>query len=122
MPKAAPPIQLPCRAAKHRDRKRNAERACGLEIDFHLNFRDLLNGQIGRQFTLENLARVGPNPAMRVKIIGAVAHKTSGFGELSVSVDGRYPVARRQRDQQIALGQEEILRRSPRVHVPLLRQ
>src|ERR1700723_2784776 len=41
-------------AAEHREWKRDAERAGGLEIDFHLNFRDLLYGQIGRQFSSEN--------------------------------------------------------------------
>jgi hypothetical protein len=47
-------------AAEHREWKRDAERAGGLEIDFHLNFRDLLYGQIGRQFSSENPACVSP--------------------------------------------------------------
>src|SRR3954453_21697443 len=64
-------------AAEHRERKRDAERACGLEIDFHLDLRDLLHRQVGRQFALEDAAGVHADPATRVEIIGAITHETA---------------------------------------------
>ena len=45
-------------AAKQRERKREAKRPCGIQVDHKFNFCGLLDWQVRRLFSLENSADV----------------------------------------------------------------
>jgi hypothetical protein len=96
-------------AAELGERKGDAERLRGFEVDDQLDLGDLLHRQVGGFFALENAAGVDANAAMGIEIVGSVAHKTAHINELAVCIDGRHGVASRQRDQPLTLGQKEIL-------------
>src|SRR5262245_55940560 len=83
------------------------ERFCGFEIDDHLDFRDLLNRQIGRFIALENTANVVPDHTIRLGKVTSVAHQTAGCSELSMLVDRRHSVADGQLAKFFAVTVEE---------------
>jgi hypothetical protein len=66
------------------DRLRNgkAERLRGLHIDHKLELRGLLDGEVGRLSTFEDLIHVGGNPPVEVGEVDAVRCQRAGFHEL----------------------------------------
>src|SRR4029453_5750254 len=67
-----------------------AERLSCLKVDDQLDFRGLLDCQVGRLFALENPAGVHAGLAVRINNTAAVAHQAAGCGELSVLEDRGY--------------------------------
>src|ERR1700736_3735948 len=67
-------------ATEQRQRHGEAERLRGLEIDDQLDFRGLLDRQIGRLHALENLTRGDTDQMICIRKTGFVVHQTSGTG------------------------------------------
>jgi hypothetical protein len=67
-------------AADKWQRNREAKRLRGLEIDDHLDFRRLLDRQVGRLLTLENPAGEDAYLAVRIRPSGAIANLTESSG------------------------------------------
>src|SRR5262249_18325868 len=74
-------------AALQRHRNGEAERLRGLEVDDELDFRGLLNRQIGGLFAFEDAAGVDADLAKQLRNIGSIAHQTTGRGELAIRTD-----------------------------------
>ena len=53
------------------------------------------------------LARIKPDLAIKIGNMGSVAQEAACIGKLTLRVDRRNRVARRQRDQLVAMGSEE---------------
>ena len=82
-------------AALHRLWHGNAERLGGLEIDDQLDFRWLLDWQVGRLLALENSAGVNAGQAVVFRFIASIAHQAAGRDERAILVDRRYRVTER---------------------------
>ena len=72
---------------QQRFRDGEAERLGGLEVDYQLDFRDLLHGKIGWFLAFENPPGLYANLAVRVAVAGAIAHQATGQGGLTPLVD-----------------------------------
>src|SRR6266567_4772835 len=69
-------------AAEQRRRHGDAKRLSGLEIEDQFDFRGLLHRQVGGLLALENAPSVDADLAIGVRDASAVAHQTTGHGEL----------------------------------------
>jgi hypothetical protein len=83
------------------------ERPRGLKVDDQFEFRWLENRQIGGSGALENPADVHSGLAIGIRNAGAIAHQAADGGELAPLVDRGNRMARRQRDEFLALAVEE---------------
>ena len=72
-----------------------AERLCGLEIDDQLDFRGLLDRQVGCLLPLENPAGVDADLTVCVRATASVANQATSCGELAIHVDRGHRVADR---------------------------
>ena len=61
-------------AANERERDREPERLCGLEVDDQLDFHHLLNRQVARFGTFENFPCVGANLPIGISKVDSIAH------------------------------------------------
>ena len=61
----------------------------GFQVDDEFNFCHLLNWQVGRSGTPENLAGVDALLAIDVNQIGSVAHQAAGFDKIAGDIDRR---------------------------------
>ena len=91
-------------AGEQCERDGRAERLGGLEVDDQLDFRGLLDRQVGRLFALENPAGIDANLTIRVRNAAAVAHQAAGRGELAKLEDRRHRMAHRQCGELFAAG------------------
>src|SRR4249920_946640 len=88
-------------AREQRRRNGEAERFRGLEIDHQIKLGWKLNWQPGRFSAFENLSSIDSSPAMRVCCARAVTDQSAADGKLARSIDRRYFVTRRERDDLI---------------------
>jgi hypothetical protein len=79
----------------------------GLEIDGHLNFRDLLHRPVGRLIAAQNAAGVAADEAERIAIAGAIAHESTSRRVLAKRVNRGNPMAVGQGDELIARADKE---------------
>src|SRR5437660_453652 len=93
--------------AKECDREREAKRLGGLHVDDQLDFRDLLDREVGRFLALEDPAGVGADNTKVARKTASIAHQTAGRGELAILVDRGHRVAERQRGELLAPAIEE---------------
>src|SRR5690348_3003188 len=94
-------------AALQRHRNGEAERLRGLEVDDELDFRGLLNRQVGWLFALEDAAGVDADLAKQLRNIGSIAHQTTGRGELAIRTDRGNRMAKCQCSELLAACKEE---------------
>src|SRR5262249_15687311 len=80
-------------AAEQRERKVNAERLGGLEVDEQLDFCDLLSGEVGRPLGLENAAGVYASLTVRLRKTACVTHQAASNSEVARLVDRGHRVA-----------------------------
>src|SRR5262249_747650 len=80
-------------AAEQRERKVNAERLGGLEVDEQLDFCDLLYRQVGRPLPLENAAGVDASLTVRLRKTACVTHQAASNSEVARLVDRGHRVA-----------------------------
>src|SRR5262249_59591512 len=85
-------------AADERQRNREAERLCGLEIDDQLHFGGLLDRQIGGLLALENAAGVDGSQTIHVGGARSVAHQAAVEREFPLMEDSWYGEPGRKRD------------------------
>jgi hypothetical protein len=71
------------RAQQQRRRDGEAERLCGLHVNHQLEFRGLLDREIGRLRALENLVHVIGGTPKQVQKVRPVGHQTSRFHRLA---------------------------------------
>ena len=79
-------------ANENRWRHSEAERVGGLQINHQLNFGRLLNRQIGRSFSLQNLPRVNAGLVIDRYEVNSIADQAAGRYELSQLRDRRYAI------------------------------
>src|SRR4029077_791670 len=94
-------------AAEQRNRDRDAERLSGLEIEDQLDFRRLLDRQIGRFLALEDAAGIDAGQTICVANAGSVSYQTAGRRERAKLVDRRHRVTERQLGELWALIRKE---------------
>src|SRR5262249_992080 len=73
-----------------------AERLRGPEIDDQLDFRDLLDRQVGGLFTLENATRIKSDLSVLLDQTGPVTDKPARHYEFTIPVHGRNSIACRE--------------------------
>src|SRR5215469_16459007 len=97
-----------------------AERLRGIEVDDQLEFRGLLNRQIGRLLTLEDLSRVMADQAKGISEAWSIADQAAGSDEFAPRIARRNGMARCQRHELLApAGQERIGGDDERVNMQL---
>src|SRR5207253_3223658 len=84
-------------AAEQRDWKRESERLRSLEVDHKLDFRRLLDRQVGGLLALENATDIDAQEAKRVRKARAIAHQATGGGKLAHFRNCRERMTRRER-------------------------
>src|ERR1051325_10098744 len=94
-------------AGQERLRNREAECLCGLQIDYQLQLRGLLNRKIGGLLAVENSANVDAGQPVRIRKACSVAHQAAVNSELAGKVDCWQSVAERQRGELFAPADEE---------------
>src|SRR5262252_8283451 len=85
----------------------DSDRSCGLEVDDKLEFRGLLDRQVGRLRALEDLTGIGPDLTPHVLTIGRVAHQPTGFDSLARGINRGNAIARCERRKLDAPAREE---------------
>src|SRR5229473_7584350 len=88
-------------AREQRRRNVETERFRGVEIDHQIKLGGKLNWQTGRFSAFENLSSIDSGRAMRVHRARAVTDQSAADNKLARSIDRRYFVTRRQRDDSI---------------------
>src|SRR5262245_50789349 len=107
-------------AAEQLHRDSETEGPGGLEVNDQLEFRRLLNRQVGRLSALENFSGVGPDQTVVIRFIAAVAHQAAGIDEPAKLVHGGQRMANCQLSKLFAVSGEEIVRRDDqRAHMQL---
>src|ERR1700730_16759630 len=81
-------------ARRERWRHVEAERLGGLEVDYELEFRGLINRQLCWFLTIENAPDVEPGSAISICNVVAIAHQPTLSTEFAVKVHGRDRVSR----------------------------
>src|SRR5262249_9207572 len=71
--------------SEQRRRHFEAERFCGLEIDYKLEFGRLQHRQVGRLFPVHNSSSIATSLSIRVYHAGSVAHQASPRRNVDVS-------------------------------------
>src|SRR5436309_1895431 len=94
-------------AAEQGERNGEAERLGSFQVDNQLNFRDLLDWQVGRLLARENPAGVDAGLPEGFRKTASVAHQTASRGELAKLIDSGYRVTDRQRAELFELATEE---------------
>ena len=94
-------------AREDRLRHGEAERLRGLEVDDQLEFGRLLDWQVGRVGTFEDVPDVSADLAIDSGKASSIGDQSTGSGEFAESVDRRNGMARRQRYELLALAVEE---------------
>ena len=84
-----------------------AERLGGLEVDHQLELASAAAPAGRRLLALENAAGIDADLTIRDRKGCSVAHQAAGHGVLAHRIDCRQRVARRNRDEPIALADEE---------------
>ena len=96
------------------------ERACGLEIDNQLEGRRLLDRQIGRLGTLQNLSRVNASLARESVGVSAITDQTADCDKLRDPIERRNGMTRGHCRELVGPGVEErIATNEERVGVQL---
>src|SRR5262245_3729611 len=90
---------------------RQAQDPGGLEIDDELELRGLLDRQIGRLHSLEDLVRVYRGVLVHVGQAGAVEHQTARVDELALTVDRGQAAPGRQLHDLPPVGDERGIRK-----------
>src|SRR5207247_10933966 len=92
---------------KHRLRNRHADFLCSLEVDHQLELCWLLYRQISGLSALQNLVHIRSGASVQVNNAHAVAHKSSVFHILRLSVHRRQPVFYREVGKLLSLRNED---------------
>src|ERR1051325_284580 len=98
---------MPASRYASRSRNREAECLCGLQIDYQLQLRGLLNRKIGGLLAVENSANVDAGQPVRIRKACSVANQAAVNSELAGKVDCWQSVAERQRGELFAPADEE---------------
>src|SRR5215471_1376958 len=94
-------------AAEQRRRQIEAERLCGLEVNYKLVLGRCLHWQIGWLLTFENTIDVAGRAAVRVDRIRPVRDQAATGDEVAAGVDGGQFVPGYKRDDQVAMNQRQ---------------
>src|SRR5262245_1559062 len=92
---------------KQSPRNGEAQGLRGFEVDDQIEFGGLHDRQVGRFFTLEDLADVSASLAIGIRKVGSVAHQTAGCGEVPQIMDRGNRMACCERDEWIASAYEK---------------
>src|SRR5262249_26163310 len=109
-------------SAKQRERKGEAKRPCGIQVDHKFNFCGLLDWQVRRLFSLENSADVDGGLSICFRKLGLVAHQAARNSELAPLSDFWQFVTSCQHDDLIAPGKEKVVRADQNRTDPLLNE
>src|SRR5262249_47811550 len=90
-------------AAEQRRRQIEAERLCGLEVNYKLVLGRRLHWKVGRFLALEDAIDVAGSLPKLIGRILPVGHQSAGSDEGAFEVDGWQPILRRKLDDQVAL-------------------
>ena len=93
--------------AEQRDWEGDAERLGSLEVKDQLDFRRLLDWQIGRLFTLQNSTSIDADQTVRIGKTASIAHQATSRDKFSVWINRRHRMACCQRDELIRTCVEE---------------
>src|SRR5258708_4592938 len=96
-------------AAEQRERDDEAEGFRGLEVDDQLDFRRLLDRQVGWLLALENPADICACRMIGVGKVAAVAHQAASRRELASLEDRGHSMAGRQGSKLLAPADEELI-------------
>src|SRR5262249_46135515 len=80
-------------ATEDRNRHADTERLGSLEVDVHLEFGGLLDGQLARIFAFEDAAGIDADQTESVSNVPSIAHQAASSNEFAVLVDRRHRVA-----------------------------
>src|SRR5262245_2073900 len=105
---------------EHLVRNIDAERIRGLEVDHQLEFGRLHDRQVGNLFPLQNPAGVDTDLTVGVGKIGSVTNETTSHSEFALHVNRGHCMSRCQRDDLIALADEERIAGDDECTNPLL--
>src|SRR5262249_32085013 len=85
----------------------DAETLGGLEIDHQLELRRLLNGQVPRLGTLENLIDILDRSVHLVCVVHPVGDKTAGIGKRLLPRDYWQPSLRSHGQERLSMSKEQ---------------
>src|SRR6516225_9525097 len=94
-------------AANERERDREPERLCGLEVDDQLDFHRLLNRQVTQFGTFENSPCVDAHLPIGISKVRSIAHQAARSSELAIRINRGKGMTRREHDELIALVREK---------------
>ena len=80
-----------------------------LRLMHQLDFRRLLDRQIGRLIAFENSPGVGADQMIVFRLTAAIAHQAAGGDEPAKFVDGGHRMMHCQRRQEFAVSREEVV-------------
>ena len=94
-------------ACEQRGRHSEVKSLGGFEVDHHIVFGVLLDGEVNRLGALENSSGVGPCLLLQASNRSPITHQPAAFGEVSDRINRGYCVAGRKRDNLLTPSDEE---------------